>query len=229
MSKIHADGTRPCRGCGNPILAPNGGRGEWDRYCAPSCRPAPNKITWRALRPGEPLPAFPARRYRTVQGYIQLRWTVATNQIDWVYEHRVKDGRVVADEHVHHRNRVRDDNRADNLEGMTAQAHVEEHTEVRPHEVAVLYLSGLTQPQIARRLGCDTSVVCRALGKAGVPARTARERAPWPPEADLRRAYAACTSATAMAALLGIPVGRVRDAMRYYEMPSFGPGRPKAA
>jgi hypothetical protein len=94
--------------------------------------------TIRALRDDEPLPMSEPKRYRNDRGYIRLRWLVSPNHNVEAYEHRVVMGRPAGME-VHHKNRVRDDNRPENLMILTPEQHALLHAkENRPEYQARL-------------------------------------------------------------------------------------------
>ncbi len=212
---------------------PGTGRGEWKRFCDDDCRRKAQTeqkgTVIRRLRPGEAVPDGEPRRYQSQQGYIQLRWRVAPKLLVETYEHRVRDGFVVDAEHVHHRNHDPADNRPVNLQPMTALEHAELHADDRRapwHAIARMYEDGLTQPQIAERLGCNNATVSRALKRVGVKARPTRARYPLPSEPVVRSAYASVHSAPELAKALGIAVNTARVALRTYGLPPFPPGRP---
>lgn len=225
---------RPCRNCGTPVVDPPGaGRGQWRRYCTDDCRDeAQSHRTGdviRSLRSGDPIPTGPARRYTSGEGYVRLRWRVGPRLLLETYEHRVRDGVIVDDEHVHHLNHQPADNRPENLKGMTAREHADLHANDKraPWErIARMYEAGLTQPQIADELGVNSSTVSRALSKVGVKARPTRSRFPIPPERKVRAAYGESTSAVDLARRLDIAVHTARVAMQTYGLTPFRAGRP---
>lgn len=83
------------------------------------------------IRSGEAVPAGEPKRYRSSHGYIRLRWLVGPQEYLETYEHRVVDGFVTNAEHVHHDNRVKDDNSDVNLVPLTAEEHNRLHAEER--------------------------------------------------------------------------------------------------
>lgn len=226
---------RRCWHCSAPLSDPPGtGRGQWRRYCDQQCRDAAQAARGgtviRQLVAGDPVPEGKPRRYPSSHGYVRLRWRLAPRLLAEVYEHRVRDGVVVEDEHVHHRNHQPDDNRPENLQGMTAREHADLHREDRRapwQRIAQMYEAGDTQPSIARQLGIDSSTVSRALGRAGVTTRTYADRFPLPSEQATRREYSSSSSAGELAQRLGVPVCRARAALREYGLPSYPPGNPK--
>lgn len=94
-----------------------------------------------------------------------------------LYEHRYVMELVLGrplrrDEHVHHINGDKRDNRPENLEIVSAQEHVELHhtgrslkPELRERIVA-LKANGLTVTQVAREVGLHQSTVTRHLQRA---------------------------------------------------------------
>lgn len=77
----------------------------------------------RTLQPGEETPDGEPKRYLNDAGYARLRWLVGPQQYVEVYEHRLVAGLPPAEMDVHHRNRVRDDNRPENLVVLTRSEH----------------------------------------------------------------------------------------------------------
>lgn len=207
------------------------GRGTWARYCTEECKTSksPRRRKVRYLRGGELVPTSCPRRYLNTRGYVRLRWTVGPNSEVETYEHRVVDGRVVEAEHVHHRNHDRADNRPENLEPLSADEHSLIHADHRRTvdraTVVQLYLSGMSQPEVATALGCDNATVCRVLQTEGVASRNVRERHPYPTRDQAESAHRASTSAAQMAAHLNIPTRRARAVLAHYGLPSFKPGR----
>jgi HNH endonuclease len=157
---------KACEICGTTIVgAPQ------RRFCRP-CRNKRCGNTIRTLKPGERVPDGAPRRHPSDHGYIRLRWKVGTKAYVETYEHRVIDGRVTTEEHVHHVNGVRTDNRPENLRPMSAEDHSVVHGDpVWWVRAARLYTSGLSTYQVGKRLTRDPASVYRALVKMGVPLR----------------------------------------------------------
>jgi DNA-binding CsgD family transcriptional regulator len=83
-------------------------------------------MTIRALRDDEELPPIEPHRYLNAAGYVRLRWLVGPDKYVEAYEHRVVAGRPIGLE-VHHRNRVKTDNRPENLQSLTKAEHATLH------------------------------------------------------------------------------------------------------
>src|SRR5687768_7439307 len=110
---------RLCEQCGASFTQTDSSKG---RFC---CRPCwyawrsaqPRKVTpksVRLLQPGEPVPSGKPGRYKNIHGYIVLRWRVGRSQYVECLEHRLQCGLPV-NQHVHHKNHQKDDNRPENL------------------------------------------------------------------------------------------------------------------
>lgn len=186
----------------------------------------------RQLRPGEPIPNWPPRRYKAGHGYIRLRWRIGPNQLVETYEHRVDGDHVTTAEHVHHKNRKRDDNRPENLEHLTVEEHQAEHyaeDRRRIMPAAQLYLSGLSTTQVGERLGVDPSCVSRMLQRAGVPTRPSSSYAK-PIDADeIVRRYLSGQGVRRIKADLRLSDERVKAVLRAAGVQLRGPGRVPAS
>jgi hypothetical protein len=155
-----------CIGCGTTV---EGARQR--RRCA-ACRRKNSTSAIRTLRPGERVPTDEPKRYLSDQGYIRLRWRVGVKEYVETYEHRVFGGQVTTEEHVHHHNRDRTDNRPENLRPLSAVDHAAEHGNPRWWvQAARLYGSGLSTYQVGKELTRNPASVYRALVKLGVPLR----------------------------------------------------------
>lgn len=110
-----------CKTCGAAFYAP-----KWAAdatYCSRTCKGAAMRgVKWGKRTPGQ--------RYQRADGYIAVyapdhpKASISGS----VMEHRLIMERVLGrvlerDEHVHHRNGVRNDNRVENLEVIAAGAH----------------------------------------------------------------------------------------------------------
>jgi len=130
---------------------------RWRRTGSPDGRPKPELIErhgYLARRvPGHPL--------ADAQGYVKEHRRVA-------WEHH---GPFPHDSHVHHRNGDKHDNRPENLEVLTPADHGRAHHVIDRALVVELYESGLTQRQVAERLGTHSGNICRILkaAKARLP------------------------------------------------------------
>ncbi len=172
---------RTCGCCGNEFqaLTYNIRRG-WGLFCSRVCtyadmegrprRGQPQRI--RQLQPGESVPVSEPRRYKNSDGYIRLRWMVSPRQYVECYEHRIVAG-VVGPIHVHHKNGRKDDNRPENLEPLTASAHMRHHRPITwdVEEAAQLYAEGWSTPQLGRKYGVDASVIWRGFQRRGIATR----------------------------------------------------------
>jgi hypothetical protein len=182
----------------------------------------------RQLKSGDAVPADRPRRYSSDHGYIRLRWKVGPQQYVETYEHRVVDGFVTRAEHVHHKNRIRHDNRPENLEHLTADEHREEHRAEsleRARRMAVRYEAGRSIIQIAKEFGVDNSVVCRRLNDLGVKMRTTSDYAKPIDEAAVLAEYEKGRGFKAIGRELHVSLARVRSIVEASGLPLRGPGR----
>lgn len=134
----------------------------------------------RRLRPGEKVPPNEPRRYITRDGYRVLRWKIGRREYVEQLEHRIRNGVVVDAQHVHHRNGDKLDNRPENLEFISARDHQSHHhpRSTDRAEVVRLYLSGLSTPMVAERLGTFPGNVSRILAESGIAARSTHVLSP---------------------------------------------------
>lgn len=127
------------------------------------------KSTIRFLKAGEVVPGFPPKRYTKGTKYVRLRWKVGVRQYVEVWEHRVRDGRVV-DGIVHHKNHNKHDNSEDNRVIFHSDAeHLAHHRTISRSEVLRLYSQGVSRSEIARTLSTDSGNISKILTDHGVP------------------------------------------------------------
>lgn len=183
----------------------------------------------RSLRPGEATPPGEPRRYPNSHGYIRLRWKLGRRQYVECYEHRVVDGYVTDAEHVHHKNRRRDDNRPENLEHVTAEQHHEHHASPRTEYVLRRYAEGATTVAIAEELGGDASAIWRLLRRRGVQTRPPWGYWPEPDREGVAFLHAAGVRPARMARTLGVGRVAVERVMDELGLPRFPMGSPTPA
>lgn len=172
--------TIQCAHCGREVVRRSNPKRP-QRCCSLPCNWAwrnnqpkkPRSWTCRRLNADEPIPAGVPKRYRMSDGYIVLRWKVGLSSYVEVLEHRLIAGRDAPE--VHHKNRIKDDNRPENLEPLSTNAHGEAHATWPVSEACNLYRSGWSIPRLAKKYGHDTSLIMRALKRRGVQMRTAAE------------------------------------------------------
>jgi HNH endonuclease len=84
----------------------------------------------------------------------------------------VTGGRVTTEEHVHHVNRDRSDNRPENLRPLSAAEHHAVHGGCPwAEQAAQMYLRGSSTYEIGREVGRNPATVYRRLVQMGVPMR----------------------------------------------------------
>lgn len=182
----------------------------------------------RQLKAGEPMPAGEPARYLSGHGYIRLRWKVGVRSYVEVYEHRVHQGVVTDAEHVHHENHRRDDNRPENLKGLSASEHRRRHQVIdRPYAVK-LYREGASTTEVARRLGTHAGNVSRILRDEGVKARRKSDYAAQVDRPRLLQAWSRASSAREVAESIGVSVPVAYRLMCAHGLPPFPPGRPRS-
>lgn len=226
--------TITCAECGTTVTGPMGNHRS---FCSATCaakvrkRNRP-KTTYRKLERGEKLPEGQPLRYKTAQGYIMLRWTLAPSSFVEVAEPRVIDGHNSTAEHVHHKNFVRDDNRPENLQEVTVKEHQAIHRAEdrrRHREMKDLYEAGKTTTEIAELMGTNHGNVYRALVRQGATIRTATDYAKPVPTAEVIRRFKAGEGVSSIRKDLGISHERVTRELEANGVQRRKPGRVPAS
>lgn len=210
----------------------------------------------RKLRDNEPIPAGEPRRYHNASGYIRLRWHVGPGRYVEAYEHRINAGRPPEHMHVHHINGVKDDNRPENLQVLTPEAHSTLHGLARDHKygdyrsrfamqradrasanraaraerdqkVCDFYRSGMSTTQVGEAVGLNPATVSRMLAKYGITARTKSDYSADVPEREIADRYAAGRSLQSLAVEYRIEKKRAAAIVQQQGVKLRRPGRPK--
>jgi len=175
------------------------------------------------IKPGDPIPMGEPKRYRTGRGYINLRWRVGSDYYE-ITEHRLVTGNRPGQ--VHHKNGIKDDNRRENLQVVTAAQHKELHRQINRRAAVDLYEDGLTLVEVAAKLSCHHSTLSRVVKAEGVKARTRLDySAPFDLCEAMQRHYAGERVPT-IAAALGVTSAVVRGAFKRAGIAAHPPGRP---
>lgn len=167
---------RVCGCCGTDFLAQvgnvNRGGGLFcSRRCFRQKRAETAKpTTIRRLVIGEAPPTSTPRRFVTQDGYIVLRWKIATRTYIEALEHRVLSGSP-ANAHVHHINGIKSDNRPENLKPLNPVEHRAEHREWDRLAARAMYEQGQTTTQIAAHFGITGGATSRGLRSVGTVMR----------------------------------------------------------
>jgi hypothetical protein len=139
------------------------------------------------------------------------------------------NGYVTDAEHVHHRNRRRDDNRAANLEHLSADDHWHRHASPHADETIRRYVSGETLESIAQDLSCDASSLSRLIKRNGVEARKSQDyRKDLSPDRmdQVRQMHSRGIRVGSMMVCLGVGRPQIQRAMDSMGLPNFRAGRP---
>lgn len=189
----------------------------------------PSAVVIRPLRPGESPPDVEPRRYMSAQGYVRLRWRVGPGEWVECYEHRWVVGCFDPNLHVHHKNGVKDDNRPENLEVVTPAEHAAEHAKADLDEIARLYRSGMSTPEVGAAVGMNAASVYRALIRAGVEPRSLSEsQRVHLPEDEVRRLHEAGVSSRMIADHLGVSPSLIQARIKEMGLTPHRPGRQSA-
>ncbi|MBL7487030.1 hypothetical protein [Frankia sp. AgW1.1] len=185
------------------------------------------KTSIRTLQPGETPPQAEPRRYPNANGYIRLRWKTGPRSYVECYEHRLVAG-VVTDDHVHHKNHDRADNRGDNLQILSPEAHAAEHgLELRTWDRAsgaAMYRGGATVVQIAEHFGINNATVSRALRREGVQMRNSGAHRRMDITDDVIRLRRGGASIHEIAGALGVSTTPVARVLREADLPRLPRG-----
>lgn len=161
-------------GCGGLLPRTKGkssGRYDW-------ALPGHRGKAIQQLTAGDRIPPWPPRKFQNQRGYIRLRWQMPDGTHIEVYEHRVKDGVVIAGV-MHHKNHDKTDNSPQNLEELDRVQHLKMHGIERRHfsteHAKALYQSGLGIVQVGKALGVHHVTVMRRLKANGVTMRGRRK------------------------------------------------------
>jgi hypothetical protein len=176
---------RPCLRCGKDFrpLRDNIRRG-WGKYCSQACTVAAQwdakgrgvtPLSQRWILPGESIPAGRPKRYLNDLGYAILWWKIGPRSYLLLSEHRFVAGNPA--NHVHHKNRIKDDNRPENLEILPEQEHRLRHCKLDRNAAAKMFQEGVGTQQIAWVYGVQAAHVRRTLVAMGVCARRIRRPA----------------------------------------------------
>lgn len=208
-------GTRTfiCRECGNEVTMTTSNARV---FCSSACKAAARRrlrrpFIVRSLEPGEKIPEGTPLRYKN-RGYVNLRWAAPDGTFIQGFEHRIFDGRNTTAENVHHINHVRDDNRPENLQQVTAAEHQEIHRQEaleRYAEWKRMYEQGYSTIQVAEQFGTHAGNVYRGITELGARIRKPGEYKLPIPAAEAVRRYKAGEGATSIARSLGVSYPRL--------------------
>lgn len=146
------------------------------------------------------MPEGQPKRYLNDAGYVRLRWKVGVEEYVEVYEHRLVAGMPPEEMHVHHRNRVRADNRAENLQVLTFEEHRALHLDE-------------DRPEFARRRAARGGFKSRQAQEKAARA-DARREAMHQRALAMREMYEAGATTTEVGEAFGIDASRVSIHLR---------------
>lgn len=145
------------------------------------------RSTIRSLRSDEPNPEGEPRRYEDRDGYVRLRWKIGVRQ----YVERLE----------------RDES------GSLVRTKPPKAKRIDAGEVVRLYREGMTQTEIAERIGCNHGAVSRVLARQGEQVRPHWNRVKADPE-QVIALYATGLGTIEVAARLGTNRHWVADLLR---------------
>jgi len=122
----------------------------------------------------EDVPLGVPRRELSAAGYVWLVWKLGYYNYARCYEHRLVTG--FQSGHVHHLNGIKSDNRLENLEIISAHAHIWHHglpgcrriDDLSRDGIAALFHAGFGAPTIAATLEVSTEPIQRILNELGL-------------------------------------------------------------
>lgn len=189
-----------------------------------TARPNSRRYKVRRARSLSEIPDLEPKRYLTSSGYFVLRWRLDTCSYLECLEHRYVMG-IPRGRHVHHINKIKTDNRPENLRVVTSSEHRREHRTVDRVSLRRLASGKITQAEIAAELACHPAAVSRVVKELGigwVPHSTAIPL----PITPVLESYKQGMSPRKIAADLGCSDTPIRRILKEAGMTSRQVGRP---